>query len=165
MRNPETTMKKALIAFGAAAAVVSCVVPLGAPAVAARRGAAQVDPGAANVALVKAFLTDIRKAMAAKDSAQIRAVSERYMDAGYIQHAEQFEPGREGYISGMVKTLNGHPPGGGNVASPPRDLHFVGNRDFVTWMSEVPAPDGSKRFAFNMFRVVGGKFKEHWGTP
>lgn len=118
------------------------------------------DAGEASVALVRQFLSDIRASMAMGDASRLRSVAERYMDAGYIQHSNNFGQGREGYIAAMTRMM-ASPPGPGGVGE---DLYFVGNPQFVTWMSEVSRPDGSKQYMFNMFRIEGGKLKEHWGS-
>lgn len=120
------------------------------------------DPGEANVALVKNFLTDIRGAMMSRDPARIRAVAERYMASDYVQHSTAFAPGREGYISRLAKEIGSPPPEANRPAGMPRDLVFVGNRDYVSWMSELTMADGKKHYAFNMFRIANGKFQEHW---
>ncbi|EIZ78109.1 hypothetical protein WSK_3322 [Novosphingobium sp. Rr 2-17] len=139
--------------------------------------ATQIDEGEANVAIVKRFLSDLRAAMMTGDAAKIRAVAERYMAADYIQHSSAFPPGREGYITAMTKFnfnappgAGGRPPGAGGpppgAGGMPKDLQFVGNRDYVMWMSEAPPGPGSTSpsYAFNAFRISKGKLVEHWGS-
>lgn len=143
-------------------ALALCVQTL---TVAARPSAAPrvvVSPasGATNVALVRHFLVDVRAAVGARDTVRLRAVVERYMDAGYIQHSGMFGTGRNGYMATMAKMMKAPPPPGAAGT----DLYFVGNRTFVTWMSEMTEADGSKRYLFNMFRIENGKLKEHWSS-
>lgn len=171
-------------------AILSTGLPGAAFAAPSQASATNLDEGEANVALVKRFLADLRGAMMMGDPAKIRAVAERYMAADYIQHSSAFPPGREGYIAVMTKftsgppqVAGGPPPGppqgaGGPPPGPPqgaggppqgglpKDLQFVGNRDYVMWMSEAPPAPGSSSpsYAFNMFRISGGKLMEHWGS-
>lgn len=128
------------------------------------------SPGAAGVQIVKGFLTDIRAAMGTRDPAKVRAVAERYMDKDYIQHSNEFAPGREGFISTMTDVLNKPPPaatpppgGAATKGAPamPKDLHFFGDGEFVVWVSESREPG---KLVFNMVRIVDGKMKEHWGS-
>lgn len=147
-------MKRLAIALCASGIVVGAL-----PASAAL-AASPTDVGEANVALVQRFLAEVRAAMAAHDAARLRAVVERYMDAGYIQHSDTFGTGRQGYIDTMTKFMTAPRPAG----EAGKDLNFVGNRQFVTWMSEMPAPDGTKRYLFNTFRIENGKLKEHWSS-
>lgn len=126
--------------------------------------------GAAGVRIIKSFLTDVRAAMGTRDPAKVRAVAERYMAEDYIQHASEFAPGREGFISTMTDALNKPPPAATPApgeASPkgapamPKDLHFFGDGEFVVWVSESREPG---KLVFNMVRIVDGKMKEHWGS-
>lgn len=110
---------------------------------------------AANVQLIKRFLHDLREAMAARDPAEVRAVAERYMAEDYVQHAKGMPPGRDGFI----EELSHLPPGGARPA--PKDLYFVGDGEFVIWVSEGIEPG---KLLFNMVRVVDGKMKEHWDS-
>lgn len=160
-------------------AILSTGLPGAAFAAPSQASATNLDEGEANVALVKRFLADLRGAMMMGDPAKIRAVAERYMAADYIQHSSAFPPGREGYIAVMTKFTSGPPQvAGGPPPGPPqgaggppqgglpKDLQFVGNRDYVMWMSEAPPAPGSSSpsYAFNMFRISGGKLMEHWGS-
>lgn len=123
--------------------------------------------GAANVQLIKDFLRDIRVAMMSRDSAKARAVAERYMDEDYIQHSKNYAPGREGFIKSMSAMPPGPPPGAsasgppGGAMPTPKDLYFIGDGEFVVWVSEGMAPG---KLDFNMVRVVKGKMKEHWDS-
>lgn len=144
--------------------------------------------GAANVQLVKDFLKDVRVAAGSRDPAKVRAVAERYIDVDYLQHAKGMEPGREGYIKGMSSPPTGGPPGGappgaapsgpppagapaggppngpppgGAMPAWPKDLYFIGDGEFVVWVSEGMQPG---KLVFNMVRVVNGKLKEHWDS-
>lgn len=134
--------------------------------------------GAANVRIIKNFLSDIRQALASGDPKNIRSIAEKYMSEDYVQHSPVFAPGlfppgREGYIQVMSSMGLGKPPAGAPPAAPapmgpPKDIHFLGDGEFVVWVSEIPNPDPSKAnnstFDFNMIRVVDGKLAEHWSA-
>lgn len=118
----------------------------------------------ANVKLVKSFLVDVRAAtFQHHDPKEIRAVSERYIGADYVQHSAGMEPGRDGYIDSMVKLAQG--PGPGGAAMPPiEDLYWIADGDKVVWVSRIQLPGQDKpEFMFNMMRVQNGKIVEHWG--
>lgn len=146
--------------------------------------------GAANVRIVKNFLSDIRKAIASGEPGNIRSVAERYMSEGYVQHSPvfavgTFPSGREGYIAVMSSMGLGKPPGAAPSASasdkspsgstaqpapagPPKNVYFLGDGELVVWVSELPNADPGKAssptFDFNMVRVVDGKLTEHWSA-
>lgn len=128
----------------------------------------RIDEAAANanVTLVKQFLVDVRAAtFQHHDPKEIRAVSERYLRADYIQHSEGMKPGRDGYVDSMVQLASGK----GLPAMPgpmpmPEDLYWVAQGDKVVWVSSVQLPGRPQpEFMFNMMRIQDGKIAEHWG--
>lgn len=149
---------------------------------------------AANVQLIKDFLTDTRAAMASHDPARARAVAERYMDVDYIQHSKGMKPGREGYIETMTSLAAGGPlPGGMPPGAPPAGgppppgaLPAGAPSGALPSGGAMGAPmtppkdlyfvgDGELvvwvsegmepgKLDFNMVRIVNGKMKEHWDS-
>jgi len=126
--------------------------------------------GEANIAEVKQFLADVVKAAAAPDPiGAMRVVGDRYLSADYIQHAAGYPPGREGFIQDTARAMASPPsntPGGGERPRP-KDVLFVADGDYVVWASQVPVandPTRKTRLVFNVFKVVDGKFREHWDS-
>jgi predicted SnoaL-like aldol condensation-catalyzing enzyme len=126
--------------------------------------------GEANIAEVKQFLADTVAAAAQPDPTKaMRAVAERYISPDYIQHAAGYPPGREGFIQDTVRTL-AHPPSpapAGGEKAMPKDVYYFADGDYVVWASEVPVandPTRKTRLVFNVFKIVDGKFSEHWDS-
>ena len=98
-------------------------------------------------------------AMAAKDVA--RAAS--YLDDGYIQHNPNVPTGKAGFVGFFTPRWKDQKP-----AEPEMPAVTVAKGDLVTFLFRRPRPepaDPSKTydsFAFDAYRVKGGKIVEHW---
>jgi len=113
-----------------------------------------------NLQFAKNWAKDI---VAVKTPAEVRAVVEQYMSPDYVQHSNRFPPGRAGIIEVLSKAV-----AAGIALKPTNLIHrsFVANGDFVMWIdeNEDPAKPSTHSFMFEIFRVMDGKFVEHWET-
>ena len=123
----------------------------------------------ANIKVVVDFYAALDQGDANHDLKQnIRKIAEKYLAAGYIQHAEgaqHYGQGREGFIS-MFEHVPAMPAPLVGAAPPPPVVALMADKDLVIRVSmrSMPGPDGVPKptYIFNMFRLRDGKLAEHW---